>query len=116
MRKTREVLARSSISRTEKSSNSNYKKNARTRSLPTRVLHIRAEVGGKLLRYDLEIAEARSMLLAIDAHYLRETMHHIIGNAIKFTHNGQVRVKLTTKRKQAMLEISDTGIVISESF
>jgi len=50
-----------------------------------------------------------------DPHRVRQIMHNLVSNAIKFTESGEVTVKVSGKRgKPLMLEVQDTGIGMSE--
>ncbi len=50
-----------------------------------------------------------------DESRLHQALLNVIDNAIKYTHvNGTVRVSLSTKANQTKIEISDTGVGISE--
>ncbi|HBC87832.1 MAG TPA: hypothetical protein DCZ94_12830 [Lentisphaeria bacterium] len=44
---------------------------------------------------------------------MKQIFINLVNNSIKFTHNGSVCVKAFVKNKDAVVEISDTGIGIS---
>ncbi len=46
---------------------------------------------------------------------LRQIVVNLVGNAIKFTDNGSIRIQLAFETSQLMLSVSDTGIGISDS-
>ncbi len=51
-----------------------------------------------------------------DVHRIRQILHNLLNNAVKFTSEGSVRLKLGTRRgKPMILEVSDTGIGMSEA-
>jgi signal transduction histidine kinase len=54
----------------------------------------------------------------LDAQYLGRVLLNLIGNAVKFTHEGSVHVRVEVQQALRMLEIciADTGIGISEDF
>jgi signal transduction histidine kinase len=84
--------------------------------VPAIAEQLRPEAEAKLLRFDLMVPERKHMHAIVDAHYLREVLRHVIGNAVKFTHNGQILISLVEHFGEAMIEISDTGIGISADF
>jgi len=68
-----------------------------------------------ILDYDHEIPK----MVDIDAIRISEVLINLLGNAIKFTHNGRIwlRIKLvssTTKEAKIRLEVEDTGVGIPE--
>jgi PAS domain S-box-containing protein len=84
--------------------------------VPAVAEQMREEAEHKLLRYDVIVSEGLHVFAELDAHYLREVLRHVIGNAIKFTHNGQITISVTESAGEAVVEVSDTGIGISQSF
>lgn len=70
----------------------------------------------KLLRYEVVPSHEISVRAALDAHYFRQALRHVIGNAIKFTHTGRVRIGCHPENGMAVIEVSDTGVGISEAF
>ncbi len=61
----------------------------------------------------LEVSAPGPLPLWADAARLREILHILLDNAIKFTPSGgQVRVRLRRQGPQAHLEVSDTGVGI----
>ena len=53
-------------------------------------------------------------IIKSDSTKLRQILYNIIGNAAKFTSNGEVVVKTTTQTNNIIITISDTGIGMSE--
>jgi signal transduction histidine kinase/response regulator of citrate/malate metabolism len=52
----------------------------------------------------------------LDRSCLDRILNNLIGNAIKFTHEGEVRVEVGLRDRDVLLQIQDTGIGISPSF
>ncbi len=80
-----------------------------------RLLSIQAAAKG--LRLDLSVSPEIPTSLCGDAHRLRQVLTNLVGNAIKFTERGQVKLTLTleTQTNQSAtvrFRISDTGIGI----
>jgi signal transduction histidine kinase len=69
----------------------------------------RAEVA---LRVDIE---PRAVTLSVDAALLRRLVFHLLGNAFKFTEQGEVVVSLRPgqERDAALLSVRDTGVGIA---
>jgi len=67
---------------------------------------------------DMVVESPGPMNALIDPHYLGRILLNILGNAIKFTYTGTVRVILAESNSGEMIEIKviDTGIGISEEF
>ena len=53
--------------------------------------------------------------MTADAGRLRQILINLVGNAIKFTDNGGVQVRLTRKQQNLHFEVIDTGAGISEA-
>jgi len=62
--------------------------------------------GNKLL---LEIAPNVDSV-CVDVTRLRQVILNLIGNAIKFTRNGEVKVKVSSQHEQLQIVVADTGI------
>jgi PAS domain S-box-containing protein len=76
------------------------------------------EAGRKGLELNLEIAGDVPRIIRGDAVRLRQVLTNLIGNAIKFTPQGTVRVKAAVTRKNEekemlLFSVHDTGIGIS---
>lgn len=73
----------------------------------------------KGLRFECWIDPALPALVQADAGRLRQVLTNLAGNAVKFTENGSVRIRVSEARRHdgflvASVEIVDTGIGISE--
>ncbi len=64
----------------------------------------------KNLLFRLEIAPQARGAYEGDPTRVRQILHNLISNALKFTQVGEVRVDVTRKRGQVLLRVSDTGI------
>ncbi|KIO75185.1 hypothetical protein TH53_21860 [Pedobacter lusitanus] len=73
----------------------------------------------KGLKLILNQKDAPDLLVTGDPYRLKQILVNLIANAIKFTDKGEVLVKVNTKKTEAghiqlYIEVSDTGIGISE--
>ena len=50
--------------------------------------------------------------LVTDPHRLRQVLNNIVGNACKFTNNGEIGIKVSLNEQNLIIAISDTGIGI----
>jgi signal transduction histidine kinase/CheY-like chemotaxis protein len=77
-------------------------------------VRIQAEKKGLTLLLDIE--EAKDCHVSGDAFRLRQVLYNLLGNAIKFTSKGYVKLAVKTKEEtskvQCNFEVSDTGIGI----
>ena len=94
--------------------------------LHPRVLNVQEEVEEKVsllqslardkgLSLIVELPE-KPALASLDPACLDRILNNLIGNAIKFTEHGHIKVVVSRKQEYVVIEISDTGIGISESF
>ena len=94
--------------------------------LHPRVLNVQEEVEEKVsllqslardkgLSLLVELPE-KPTLASLDPACLDRILNNLIGNAIKFTEHGHIKVVVSRKKEYVVIEISDTGIGISESF
>jgi two-component system sensor histidine kinase RpfC len=79
------------------------------------MLRVQAESKGIALKHD--ISSATPYRLIGDPHHLRQIFINLIGNAIKFTHEGSVTLRVTTttedlEKAYLRFEVIDTGIGI----
>lgn len=77
-------------------------------------LKLRAEEKNVKLLYEPDKNTAYT--LNGDQKYLKIALHNVIGNAIKFTENGQVKVQTEQKGTEILIKVSDTGKGIPEDF
>ncbi|MBE0597757.1 MAG: PAS domain S-box protein, partial [Desulfuromonadales bacterium] len=69
----------------------------------------------KKLQLKMEISPAISPLVFGDPARLNQVLINLIGNAIKFTHRGEVRVGLQRDGDRLKFTVSDTGIGIPQA-
>lgn len=65
------------------------------------------------LEYLLELPE-KSIFIQCDVLRLRQILTNLISNAIKFTHNGYVKVSVKEVGSECWIDIKDTGVGIPE--
>ncbi|MEL7533901.1 MAG: ATP-binding protein, partial [Bacteroidota bacterium] len=71
-------------------------------------------IGGKDLRLHNEVPQDLPLLLA-DENRLQQILQNLIGNAIKFTEKGHIRISVPRRDdKEVTISVSDTGIGIPE--
>ena len=70
-------------------------------------------IDGKKLRLINEI-DPNIPLIEADENRLQQIFHNLIGNAIKFTREGEIRVSATAQDAFMEVSVSDTGIGIEE--
>lgn len=78
----------------------------------------RAEAAAKGVALDLEVDDAVADQRAGDEHRIVQALHNLIGNAVKFTDDGAVTVRLrapdTRAPERLEITVSDTGIGMSD--
>jgi signal transduction histidine kinase len=83
--------------------------------LPIRSLvdNIRAQMAilaeDKNLRFEVEVEEDVPPLVVADEDAVMKIMTNLLGNAFKFTGQGEVRLQLSRKETEWMIVVSDTG-------
>ena len=65
------------------------------------------------LEYQCTIDEALPQWVCTDRHRLMQILVNLLGNAIKFTHQGKVHLQVTWLNPGVLFEVSDTGIGIA---
>ncbi|WP_353228040.1 PAS domain S-box protein [Novosphingobium sp.] len=74
-----------------------------------------ASAVGKGLALNLAIAPDVPRRIVGDSLRLRQILANLIGNAVKFTHAGQIRLSATTERDQLVIAVEDIGIGIANT-
>lgn len=65
------------------------------------------------LEYQCTIDAALPQWVCTDRHRLMQILVNLLGNAIKFTHEGKVHLKVTWLNPGVLFEVTDTGIGIA---
>lgn len=73
----------------------------------------RAEARAKGLVFELEVPPDLPMMVVGDAHRLRQVLINLVGNAVKFTEVGWVRVAISRDGGDIAFAVTDTGIGMS---
>lgn len=71
----------------------------------------------KELQFSININEDVPLYLMGDPHKLRQVLMNIVGNALKFTHDGFIRINVARnpgKKESLLLSITDSGLGIPE--
>jgi len=68
----------------------------------------------KGLEMSMEVCE-KELFVRFDSQGLSLVLSNIIGNAVKYTGKGSVKIKLSRHDEWAVIEVSDTGIGIPEA-
>lgn len=79
-----------------------------------------ASIKDKNLTVGLEIAEGTKRVIKADQGRLRQILNNLIGNAIKFTQSGAIKIDVSTqilasKKIKLKINVKDTGIGIEQN-
>ena len=77
------------------------------------------QIANKKIDFNIFIDQSVTNMLTGDAYRLKQVLANLVGNAIKFTHNGGVQLKVAVQEKtdysaNILFTLSDTGIGIPE--
>ncbi|MGE4292552.1 MAG: PAS domain S-box protein [Desulfovibrio sp.] len=85
------------------------------------VVMFREQARARGINFELDIHPSVPEGLSGDPGRLRQVLFNVIGNAVKFTHEGEVRLEIypadpagETRRARLLMAVSDTGIGIPE--
>jgi signal transduction histidine kinase/DNA-binding response OmpR family regulator/HAMP domain-containing protein len=79
------------------------------------VAHFKHMAEEKNLDYSVSVSQDVDPVLVQDQHRILQVATNLIGNAIKFTDSGQVRVELAQHQGQLSLSVQDTGCGIEQT-
>jgi signal transduction histidine kinase/ActR/RegA family two-component response regulator len=74
---------------------------------------LRQRAEGKGLRLIVEPLPSAPATITTDPTRVRQILVNLVGNAIKFTEEGEVRVRVSGEAERAVFEVIDTGIGLS---
>jgi len=77
------------------------------------VLELKDKAEEKGLKLEFIQEQEKISLIKVDDQRLRQAIVNLVGNAIKYTEKGGIKVKITTEGKTVVIAIEDTGIGIS---
>ena len=75
---------------------------------------VRPQAEAKGLRFTIHIDGERPEWIRADAKRLRQLLINLLGNAVRFTDQGDVTLRLDFRQQVARIEVADTGIGIAE--
>ncbi len=75
----------------------------------------RPRVQSMALDYHLELDEQLPQWVHSDRHRLMQVLVNLLGNALKFTHHGQVVLRVRWQNPGVLFEVQDTGIGIAQA-
>jgi signal transduction histidine kinase len=76
---------------------------------------LRTKIESAELEITLDVATAPPLMVNIDAERLVQVLANLIGNAVKFTESGAIRVAARRMGDEAWLSVTDTGCGIAEN-
>lgn len=65
---------------------------------------------------ELEVEASQSGTTYLDSHLLERVLTHLLDNSVKFTEEGQVRVRATVSEEVVEVQVDDTGVGIDPDF
>jgi signal transduction histidine kinase len=81
----------------------------------THTASMREKASEKGLTTTIETPEA-PVQVHVDPDLLERVLHHVVDNAIKFTEQGGIAIRLTTEGDDAIIQVEDTGAGIDPAF
>ena len=74
----------------------------------------RLEAGRKNIGFHMDVTSNVPEVVLADESRLRQILINLLSNAVRFTREGEVRLKVNHHAEIAVIEISDTGCGIPE--
>jgi signal transduction histidine kinase len=71
-------------------------------------------VSTKGLKFSLKLDDAVTYKILGDEFWMKEVVHNLIDNALKYTLSGEIIVKLLKKDNKVIFSVKDTGVGITE--
>jgi len=65
------------------------------------------------IRYSLEVVDTLPTWVVSDRHRVMQVLVNLLGNAIKFTHQGTVTLRIEREADQLLFSVTDSGIGIA---
>ena len=85
-----------------------------TRIVETTLLGFEQEALRKGLKVKVDMDMRKSWVIKADSLQIQQVLDNLVSNAIKYTHEGTVRISLKEEGKKVKIVVSDTGEGISE--
>jgi CheY-like chemotaxis protein/anti-sigma regulatory factor (Ser/Thr protein kinase) len=76
------------------------------------LVHGRAASSG--VEFIADVTEEADLIVRGDETRIRQILINLAGNAVKFTHNGEISISVSVRDKQLRFEVSDSGIGIRD--
>lgn len=76
------------------------------------VAEIQQELEKKRLRLEIDIPPDLPFIM-VDARRIRQALYHLLSNAVKFTPQGQIAIRVAHNSQWVVVSVEDTGIGIS---
>ncbi|MFZ5442413.1 MAG: ATP-binding protein [Myxococcota bacterium] len=74
---------------------------------------LRKAAGDKGVELEVEVEPSLPVLVSLDPLRFRQVLLNLVGNAVKFTSHGRVRVRATRRGDAFLVEVEDSGIGIA---
>ncbi len=81
--------------------------------LDKQLLPLRTSANGKGLEFSVEFEFEHDVVLLTDGRLLTQALLNLVGNSIKFTNEGYVKVRVSEEDDDCRIEIKDTGVGVS---
>ena len=92
----------------------NFQKGSLSELVRGEVAMLRSKANLRDLKLEYEGPEGETQTV-FDPEKIREAIHQILDNAVKFTEHGEIRVKFQLNDRHSLLQVTDTGKGIPEA-